>query len=107
MRVTWHFAQADVEAVRGEVEKFRKHPIVRDRYARNLKTPKPEVTRERFWRALAMALLTTQQPSGPKSAVSRLLATRPFQLAYSRLMAAADARTLSSTTLIACNRSGV
>lgn len=100
MRITWHFAQADVEAVRGEVDRIRRHPIVRDRYARNLKAPKPEVTRERFWRALAMALLTTQQPSGPKSAVSRFLAARPFPLAYSRLSVAEHARALSTRTLI-------
>lgn len=101
MRVTWHFARADIDAVRAEAKKFRRHPIVRDRYARNLKAPKPEVTRERFWRALAMALLTTQQPSGPKTAVRRLLATRPFQLAHPRLLAAEDPRILSSTTLVA------
>ena len=61
MRIAWHFAQNDIDAVRSIVADHRNHVIVRDRIARNLSASKPAVDRQRFWRALTMALLTTQQ----------------------------------------------
>src|SRR5262249_3000065 len=48
-----------------------------------------EITRERFWRAMVCMRLTTQQPSGPGTPVSRFQAMSPFPLRY-ELMADAD-----------------
>lgn len=90
MDIEWQFTQQDVTAVRDAVAKYRDHPIVADRLQRNLAASKPEVTRERFWKALSMSLLTTQQPSGPASAVTRLLVREPFPLSYLRCSGTAD-----------------
>lgn len=89
MRLTWHFTETDLKAVRGIVQRHDDHPMVVDRRERNLAPHKPAVSRERFWRALMLALLTTQQPSGPRSAVSRFLAAKPFPLSYRLCQASA------------------
>ena len=48
-----------------------------------------------------MALLTTQQPSGPKSAVSRLLATDPFLLGYANCRESDQVAHFATETLVA------
>ena len=55
MHLSWHFGDQDILAVRNVVSQHAEHPIVRDRRSRNLTYPKPEVTQERFWKALVMA----------------------------------------------------
>ncbi|OFW09680.1 MAG: hypothetical protein A3H27_00745 [Acidobacteria bacterium RIFCSPLOWO2_02_FULL_59_13] len=101
MRVAWEFTQKDIAAVRSAVTAYRDHPIVRDRLTRNLAVSKPAVGRDRFWKALTMSLLTTQQPSGPTSAVTRLLASEPFPLTYRRCCASADASAFATKALVA------
>ena len=101
MRVTWEFTQKDIAAVRSAVAQFRDHPIVRDRLARNLAASKPSVSRDRFWKALTMALLTTQQPSGPTSAVTRLLASDLFPLGYHQCSGAVDVAGFATQALVA------
>jgi hypothetical protein len=101
MRIDWLFTKHDIASVRNEVERHAASPLLADRRARNLSPRKEEVSRQRFWRALCMALLTTQQPSGPVSAVSRLLCTRPFPLAHTALSAAPDPAEHATDILIA------
>jgi hypothetical protein len=100
MRLTWHFTETDLKAVRRIVQWHDSHPIVIDRRERNLASHKPAVSRERFWRALMLALLTTQQPSGPNSAVSRFLATKPFPLSYRLCKASARRAAFATEALV-------
>ena len=100
MHLTWEFTPKDLETVRQVVLEHDVHPIVIDRRERNLANSKASVSRDRFWRALMLALLTTQQPSGPNSAVSRLLATNPFLLSYERCNAAAHPATFVTEVLV-------
>jgi hypothetical protein len=101
MQFIWQIEQDDIAAVRDVIARHRDHPIVRDRIARNLAVTKSAVTRERFWRTLVMALLTTQQPSGPTSAVSRLLVTDPFPLRYASCLEATPVGHFATGTLVA------
>jgi hypothetical protein len=101
MRVAWEFTENDISAVQGAVAQYREHPIVRDRLSRNLAASKPPVGRDRFWNALTMALLTTQQPSGPTSAVTRLLASDPFPLGYPQCRGASEAAEFVTQALVA------
>lgn len=48
-----------------------------------------------------MSLLTTQQPSGPKSAVNRLLSSDPFLLSYANCRASNQVAQFATETLIA------
>lgn len=82
MRLEWTISRHDVLRVRAVVISQANNPLVLARKHRNLAGKKPIVGKHRFWRALVSCLLTTQQRSGPKSAVTRFLATRPFPLAY-------------------------
>lgn len=101
MRISWQFSEADIAVVRKVIADHEAHPIVRDRLTRNLASRKPVVTKQRFWKALCMALLTTQQPSGPKSAVSRFLATKPFELDYITCAAVSNLANFATARLVA------
>ena len=82
MKIVWKISQSDTRAIKNIVKKYEDHPMIRDRIKRNLSETKPIVSQSRFWRGLVGALLTTQQRSGPKSAVSSLINMKPFPLSY-------------------------
>lgn len=82
MDIIWKIGPNDIKAAKEIVGVYRQHPMVRDRLTRNLVPEKPIVSRSRFWKALVAALLTTQQRSGPSSAVARFINSRPFPLTY-------------------------
>ncbi len=56
--------------------------FVRQRIEWNMRDEKTAVTKEDFWQQMVACLLTTQQRSGPTSAVTRFIRTTPFPLAY-------------------------
>jgi hypothetical protein len=99
MNIKWRVTQKDIQTVRGLVKAFEDNAMVQDRIARNLATDKPRVTRPRFWKHLVISLLTTQQRSGPDSAVSRFANTRPFLLTYTSCNQATDALAFFQKTL--------
>lgn len=100
MKLSWHITKNDIALVKTMVARYRDHPIVYDRISRNLSASKPLVTKERFWKTLVMALLTTQQPSGPKSAVIRILETSPFLLSYNNCLTSKNIAEFAAQTLI-------
>jgi hypothetical protein len=100
MHLTWHFGAGDIAALRNIVAAHEGSALLHDRRSRNLSAVKSAVSRERFWRALCMGLLTTQQPSGPSSSVARLLATQPFPLAHTELLRAQDPEAHATQLLV-------
>jgi hypothetical protein len=82
MEIVWQISSEDVKRLQRFVEDNSTGQMVKARKSMNLGTAKTPLTRGRFWHALIGCLLTTQQKSGPKSAVARLLLERPFPLAY-------------------------
>ncbi len=82
MELTWKISDKDVTGVRSVVGQYKNTPLVRYRVKVNLAKQKPLISRDRFWRALAGSLLTTQQKSGPTSAVSRFIKARPYPIPY-------------------------
>jgi thermostable 8-oxoguanine DNA glycosylase len=99
MKIKWKIVQSDIRSIHDIVNTFRDHPMMSRRIERNLSDSKPAVSRERFWKALASALLTTQQKSGPNSPVSRLINFRPFPLNYRSCVEAKSLGQLISKTL--------
>ena len=83
------------------VAQQRNNPIVLARVRRNLAGTRARVSKERFWQALVRCLLTTQQRSGPGSAVMRFNRTRPFALAYSACVGERDLRAFVKRTISA------
>jgi hypothetical protein len=82
MKFHWDITPEDVERVRAFVARREGDPFVIDRKRHNLAEQKPSVREAGVWKTLVGCLLTTQQRSGPESAVTRLLCTTPFPLAY-------------------------
>ena len=82
MKIEWQIETEDAARVRDFFKKHRNDPFVRRRIARNLNGERRAPTRNEVWNALVTCLLTTQQKSGPKSAVARFNQTKPFPLEY-------------------------
>lgn len=94
MKLTWAIEDHDVEKVRAFYAKWSQDPLVRSRQKRNIEYPRPAISKETMWMALVGCLLTTQQRSGPGSAVKRFLDTAPFPLAYAECIRSSDAEEL-------------
>jgi hypothetical protein len=82
MKHAWVIEDGDIEKVKGLLDQHFASPFVRRRVERNLRDEKPLPSKNEIWLQLVACLLTTQQRSGPKSAVTRLIQTKPFPLAY-------------------------
>ena len=87
MRLSLQIEPEDIEKVRAFLDSRRNEPFVRNRIAKNLGKEKPQITKRAFWECMVACLLTTQQRSGPKSAVTRFITTRPFPLRYKLCLA--------------------
>lgn len=101
MRYTWEFDPKDDEAVRQVLLDAEHCGLVAERRRRNCREQPGPVSRELFWNALLMCLLTSQQRSGPDSPVVRFLGTTPFPLTVAACDAAADIQRLIAETLAA------
>lgn len=84
MRIIWEFETEDIQAAKAIVEAFNDHPMLRKRRELNLSNDKPPVSKDRFWKGMVGALLTTRQRSGPTSPVFQILALKRFPLSYRR-----------------------
>lgn len=71
---------SDADKIRLFVETRRSDPNVQGRITRNVDPRTEKFSRELFWSRLIGCLLTTQQKSGPKSAVARFMENDPFLL---------------------------
>jgi hypothetical protein len=82
MRLTYSFDDHEVAAVRSVVaEKLTGgRRFVQNRLRRNVEGVGPQIDDEEMWMTHMMCLLTTQQRSGPDSAINVFLERRPFPL---------------------------
>src|SRR3989442_7955380 len=90
MKLTWEIEEEDSEKVRSFYAKWSQDPLVRHRRQRNVEKPRPTISKEYIWMALVGCLLTTQQRSGPGSAVKRILDANPFPLNYNECSSKVD-----------------
>jgi len=65
VNIDWQVTSDDKARVKELMEKQGKTKIVRDRYDRNLAERKPQIIKDRLWRAMVCMRLTTRAPSGP------------------------------------------
>ncbi|MFO7681049.1 MAG: hypothetical protein R6X34_13455 [Chloroflexota bacterium] len=82
MQIIWEVEPQDLAQVHAFFQAYEADPFVQERRRRNLAAVKPPVGEGAVWDALAGCLLTTQQRSGPQSAISRFIGERPFPLGY-------------------------
>ena len=101
MKLNWEIEEHDIQKVVSFYNKWANDPFVKLRKKRNLYHPRPTITKEYTWMALVGCLLTTQQRSGPGSAVKRILDTTPFPLNYSECIGKSDIETFARDVLTA------
>jgi hypothetical protein len=82
MKHNWTIEPTDIKKVKAFLDLHRDDLFVRQRIEWNLRDDKPPVKKEDFWQQMVACLLTTQQRSGPTSAVTRFIRTTPFLLAH-------------------------
>ena len=82
MKIIWEIESHDIEQVKNFYNSYLKNPFVQNRIRRNIETSSIRVTKEDFFIAMISCLLTTQQRSGPNSAVTKFINTEPFPLNY-------------------------
>lgn len=83
MEIHWAVRPQDVRAVQELVRSTSKSTFVVERMRRNVSATVHRFSHDTFWRVMIGCLMTTQQRSGPDSAVARFLRARPFSLSLS------------------------
>lgn len=99
MEFLWKITARDVRKIREVVASQRCAPFVRRRFSRNIGGNHATPSKGRFWKAHLMGLLTTQQRSGPTSAVTRFLGAKPFPLTYGHCAKARNAEAFVAAAL--------
>jgi hypothetical protein len=82
VKLIWQVEPEDVKRLQAFYRTYGNDPMVRERRLRNLSADRPKPDRAAVWYAMIACLLTTQQRSGPESATTRFISTKPFPLAY-------------------------
>jgi hypothetical protein len=81
MRIEWQISSADVAAVKNVVDLQKDRRFVRYRFDKNVAVEHaPSFDRERFWKAMVGAVLSSRQRSGPHSSLNRFLCCEDFPL---------------------------
>src|SRR5262249_11899104 len=96
---SWTIEPTDIEKVKAFLDLHRDDLFVRQRIEWNLRDDKPAVKKEDFWQQMVACLLTTQQRSGPTSAVTRFIRTTPFPLAYKTCLEQPSVEKFAKATL--------
>jgi hypothetical protein len=99
MKHTWIVEPTDIKKVKAFLDLHRDDLFVRQRIEWNLRDGKPAVKKEDFWQQMVACLLTTQQRSGPTSAVTRFIMTKPFPLAYKTCVGHSNVEEFAKATL--------
>jgi hypothetical protein len=82
MRLIWEVTEQDVNKIQSFVDSYMNDPMVLNRIERNVNGIGIYLSKSPVWFSLVSCLLTTQQRSGPDSAVVRFINTKPFPLNY-------------------------
>ncbi len=90
MNIEWKITNEDVNSVKAIIEKHKDNPFVINRVRRNVKGEGINLTPETIWNSILQSLLTTQEKSGPGSAVVNLINKKPFPLSLTEISSKSD-----------------
>ncbi len=83
MEITWQVSEEDVKFIQEFYQQHKSNnSVITERIRRNVNREGMIFSKEDFWKSLVTCLLTTQQRSGPNSAIVRFLQQAPFPLSY-------------------------
>ncbi len=80
MKIAFEITDNDVNKVNEIYEMQKENAFVQHRIKRNLNREGVNLNKDIFWNAIVICLLTTQQKSGPNSAISVFFHEDPFPL---------------------------
>ena len=90
MKLLWKIQKSDIKKVKSFYKAHRNNVFVLNRINSNVKKKDHVFSKVEFWQWMIVCLITTQQRSGPDSAVSRFILTKPFPLTYSKCKQSAN-----------------
>jgi hypothetical protein len=99
MKLLWQIEDSDIQKVRSFYEAQKNNAFVLNRIERNVKKAIPHFSEGIFWEAMISCLITTQQRSGPNSAVTRFISSKPFPLNYSKCKTSDDLQIVVEETI--------
>jgi len=99
MKLIWQIEDSDISKVKSFFEANKNSAFVSNRIERNIKKAIPQFSKDIFWEAMISCLLTTQQRSGPNSAITKFTCTKPFPLNYSAYIASDDPKAFAESIL--------
>ena len=100
MKIIWQIGERDVKKVKTFFDCHKDNHFVKHRINRNIKGSPPKVTNDLFWEGMIACLLTTQQRSGPDSAVTKFICTDPFPLNFPVCSSKANLEKFVSNTIM-------
>jgi len=99
MKLIWQIEDNDISKVKSFFEANKNSAFVSNRIERNIKKAIPQFSKDIFWEAMISCLLTTQQRSGPNSAITKFTCTKPFPLNYSTYKVSDDPKAFAESIL--------
>jgi hypothetical protein len=99
MKLLWEIEDIDIQKVTSFYDKQKNNTFFLNRIERNIRKIIPPFSNDRFWEAMIACLITTQQRSGPDSAVTKFICTKPFPLNYSKCKSSDDLQSTSEKTI--------
>lgn len=100
MEIHWQITETDVGKVGRFIDRQKDSPFVKNQISRNVKKSAPKVTKDILWEKMISCLLTTQQKSGPDSAVTKFICTDPFPLNFPVCSSKANLEKFVSNTIM-------
>lgn len=82
MEIMWEIELQDIEKLLAFFDAHQDSPFIQTRIERNIEQPNFNPSKSEFFETMIACLITTQQRSGPDSAVTKFLLTKPFPLSY-------------------------
>ena len=82
MEFSWDLSDAALKRVDESIGPFFDDEYVRKRIAENIAVPPPPLHRSVIWEVMFDCLLSTQQQSGPDSAMARFQHLKPYPFLY-------------------------
>jgi hypothetical protein len=99
MKLAWEINDRDVAKIQEFYKIHENNNFVARRRKRNVNKELPVFTHEIFWEVMVSCLLTTQQRSGPQSAVTRFISSKPFPLNYKTCKQEINLKSFAETTI--------
>lgn len=99
MKLLWQIEDTDVAKVKAFYELHKNNAFVLKRIERNIRKNIPDVSHNIFWKALIDCLLTTQQRSGPNSAITKFSCAQPYPLDYATCLASKNLKAYAGSIL--------